>query len=334
MPTPRPRIAKANAVRERFKARRKPERDSAPILPNLQPGAADTGGSNPGQPAEGLEPLKARPGAGSSPADRLGRRVFEMSGTTVDPNAATPAVDPANPAVDPAPVAGDAVRVTDEPRDDDDQPMTLGEARRLRRENQRAKADNQEAINAAVQAAIAEARTQSKAEQEAAQAELVKKFGTVLGVTPAEEAKELTPEELIAAARTQAEEATALAAQRAQDAADARRELALHRAISGSEADPDQILDSTAFINDVAEIDITAADFDARVAAAVEAALVKNPRFRKAPAAVTPTPPVIDTPRSGGDLSAGNGDPNSGLPEDNSVEGLRAKRKKRLESRR
>jgi len=72
------------------------------------------------------------------------------------------------------------------------------------------------------------------------------------------------------------------------------------REAAADKADTAALLDSTSFLATVRDLDPSADDYAAQVAAAVDAAVTANPRFASAP--VVPA-------RSGGDTSTGTGEP-------------------------
>ncbi len=88
-----------------------------------------------------------------------------------------------------------------------------------------------------------------------------------------------------------------------QDMSDKLRDYQLRDAVREAavdKADTAALLDSTSFLATVKDLDPSADDYAAQVAAAVDAAVTANPRFASAP--VVPA-------RSGGDTSTGTGEP-------------------------
>lgn len=212
---------------------------------------------------------------------------------------------------------------------DDDEPMTLADARRIRRENQRLRADNKEAIAQAVadaaakaaEAAAAKAREEAEARFAEQQAELAKKFGQALGIVPAEEAeepKEVDPAELIEQAAAKAAESDARAAKAAAGERAAQVALAVHT--HAGEADPVALLDSNAFTKAIEALDPSADDFKTQLSAAIDRAVEANPRLLK---------PTAPPSRSGADMSAGNGDRDAGGPEPDDIDSLIKRRAER-----
>jgi hypothetical protein len=79
---------------------------------------------------------------------------------------------------------------------------------------------------------------------------------------------------------------------------DSKIQLAVYRSASKAGADPDALLDSRSFLTSVRELDTTAKDFDALVAAEIKSAIEKNPKLK-----TTPT----GAGRSGGEFPGGTG---------------------------
>lgn len=94
------------------------------------------------------------------------------------------------------------------------------------------------------------------------------------GLTP--DGKE-DPADQLRAAREAAEKAATNARQTAV-------ELAVYRTAGKAGADPDAVLDSRSFLNEVADLDPEAPDFGDKVTAAIKAALKKNSKLSAAPA--------------------------------------------------
>lgn len=175
-----------------------------------------------------------------------------MSDTTTASVATTepaaPTVDPATTAAPPAPPVTDPAPEKVEVWQDPDK--AKAEIERLRRENGSAR-------TTAKQQAADEAR-----------AELAQTIGKALGlvkddktpVDPAEITKQL---------------ADAQAAQRTTAV-----ELAVYRTATDHGGDPNALLDSRTFLAKVSDLDPSAADFTAQVAAAVKAAVADNPKLK------------------------------------------------------
>ncbi|MBV6758361.1 hypothetical protein [Rhodococcus opacus] len=122
--------------------------------------------------------------------------------------------------------------------------------------------------------------------------DLVASLGKLGGFTPAEGTD----------APADPADAIAAAEQRANDMAAQLADYTMRDAVrnAGADADVPALLDSTSFLAEVGQIDHSATDYAAQVAAAVESFVSANPRFASAP--VVPG-------RSGGDTSAGDGEP-------------------------
>jgi hypothetical protein len=78
-------------------------------------------------------------------------------------------------------------------------------------------------------------------------------------------------------------------------------ELAVYRGAAEQAGNPDALLDSRRFMAEVADLDPAAADFPAKVTAAIKAAVAANPTLKAAVQA--PAAP----PRSGGEFTGGPG---------------------------
>lgn len=210
---------------------------------------------------------------------------------------------------------------------DDDQPVTLSEARRLRRENQKLRGENKDAIAAAAAEAAEkaarqardEALAQAKAERDAERAEIGRALSQAFGIgLPEETETPPDPKELVEQATAKATEADQRAAAAEQRAAERDRELAVFR-LAG-DADPHELLDSRSFMRAIRDIDPSADGANAQIKAAIDAAVEANPRLLK----------DSNVPsRSGGDLSGGNGDPAAGGPVPTDIESLRKRRSAR-----
>lgn len=176
-----------------------------------------------------------------------------------------PPAPPGTPPAPPAPPAGDL------PTD----PAALHQMiRDLRQENASAR-------TTAKATAADEART-------ALAQEIGKALGLVQGDEPPDPAK-LT------------EQLTATQAQARQAAV----ELAVFRAAGAHQGDPSALLDSRSFLTKVAELDPTAADFPAKVDAAIKDAVSTNPKLKTAQVAGA----------SGADHAGGSGEQrNTGKP--------------------
>ena len=129
------------------------------------------------------------------------------------------------------------------------------------------------------------------------------------------------------AADEKAKAADAAAAKSARAEKNAQVELALYRAADAAGADASALLDSRTFLKGVKDLDPSAADFAEQVSAKVTAAIETNPRFKKA------SPRAAASPRSGGDLSAGNGEPKPNPADANDIDAIRAGWRRNRESR-
>jgi hypothetical protein len=137
----------------------------------------------------------------------------------------------------------------------------------------------------ALRAEVADWRTKF----EGAQQGIVDKIAAALGITNGDETPtvEQVTDQLTAAQK---------------DARERAVDLALYRAAGPAGADPDALLDSTAFRTRVAGLDPAADGFAEKVTTAITAAVKDNPRLAAGPAAA---------PRSGGQITGGsptNGD--------------------------
>lgn len=230
-----------------------------------------------------------------------------------------PAVEP-TPIPVPAPVVPETPPAPTPEVDPDDQPVTLGEARRLRRENQNLRqtreTDTQKAVSDAVTAANAAAAEQAAT----ARAELAREFGRVLGLVPDDTQAEPDPADLILAATTAREQAEAREAASHKKSRATTVENAILRH-AGRDVDANALLDSRSFLKSISGLDPDAADFTDQITTAIEDAVEADPRFAIAKA-VTPE-------RSGADLSAGHGDPSAGLDDSDYESLLNARHKRR-----
>jgi len=89
-----------------------------------------------------------------------------------------------------------------------------------------------------------------------------------------------------------AQQLKAAAEERDKAVAQARQtavELAVYRSSSGAGADASALLDSRAFLTQVADLDPAAADFGDKVSAAIKAAIKANPKLAAGPAVVAPS---------------------------------------------
>ena len=136
------------------------------------------------------------------------------------------------------------------------------------------------------------------------------------GILP-EEAEEVDPAQLIADAQALAAEKDKVARERDRAAREARVELEVFRSAATAGADANALLDSRSFLKSIKGIDPAAEGARDAILTAIEAAVEDNPRLSAAPAIPT---------RSGGDLSGGNGEPDSGAPEPMDIDSLRARR--------
>ncbi|TCO64380.1 hypothetical protein [Actinocrispum wychmicini] len=131
----------------------------------------------------------------------------------------------------------------------------------------------------ALRAEVADWRTRF----EGAQQGIVDKIATALGIgTDEAPTVEQVTDQLTAAQR---------------DARERAVDLAVYRAAGMAGADPDALLDSTAFRKRVAELDPAADGFAAKVTAAITAAVKDNPRLATSPATA---------PRSGAEITGGS----------------------------
>jgi hypothetical protein len=234
---------------------------------------------------------------------------LEQTATPAAPAATATPAEPATAPADQAPAATPAAPAA-EP---DTFPRAYveglrNEAARNRVAADQAKADGEAAAQAAAEAAAAQARE-----------EFAQTIGKALGLV--KEDAPVDPAELLNQATAAANQAQALAEQRAEEARKAQVELALFRAADKAGADSSALLDSRSFLGQVEGLDPTATDFASQVEAAVNAAVESSPKFRK-------DAPVLPASRSGGDLSAGNAD-KTPIGDDTSIEALREARRKR-----
>jgi hypothetical protein len=238
--------------------------------------------------------------------------------TTTENTPIEPAETPAAPIENP--VSGDSVQATDTDTvaadsDADKAAKTYDESyvKKLRDENAAARVKAKDAEKAAQEAA--------RQAQEAADAQksLTEKLGRALGFV--QDDAPLAPEELLKQA---AERESQIAAERdtvAERLRNYERRDALTRAATTNEGDLEAILDSRRVNEAIAKLDTTADDFASQVDAIVSAAIENNPKLKK-------TAVQVAAPRSGGDLSGGNGAPKP--TGDKSVEDvIRERREKR-----
>lgn len=175
-----------------------------------------------------------------------------------------------------------------------------------------------------IKAKEAETKAQEAARQaqEAAEAQkkLTENLGRALGFVQDE--TPLTSDELLKQA---AEREAQIAADRdavAERLRNFERRDALTRAVNapGVDGDLEAILDSRKVNEAIAKLDTNADDFSAQVAEIVSAAVESNPKLKKAPVQAA-------APRSGGDLSGGNGAPKP--TGDKSIDDLRREKRER-----
>lgn len=123
-----------------------------------------------------------------------------------------------------------------------------------------------------------------QAKAEGAQQSIVDKIAAALGLGGTGEAPtvEQVTEQLGTAQREARERAV---------------DLAVYRAAPSASANPDALLDSTAFRRRVADLDPTAEGFADKVATAMADALKANPRLAASP---------VTVPRSGGEITGGS----------------------------
>ncbi|MFF4026999.1 hypothetical protein ACFYY5_29540 [Nocardia elegans] len=223
-------------------------------------------------------------------------------------------------AVDATPDIGGDVQATEtdtpatEPEPSDKAAKSYDESyvRKLRDENAATRIKAKEAETKAQEAA--------RQAQEAADAqrELTEKLGRALGFVQDE--KPLTSDELLKQA---AEREAQIAAERdavAERLRNFERREALTSAVTSVDGDLEAILDSRKVNEAIAKLDTNADDFKAQVAEIVSAAVESNPKLKKAPAQVA-------APRSGGDLSGGNGAPKPNA--EKSIDDLRREKRER-----
>lgn len=141
-------------------------------------------------------------------------------------------------------------------------------------------------------------RAEDKQKAAAEQTDFMKKLAGLFGVQTDEE-KPPTPEEL---AKQLAEEQTRTKASddRARQTA---VELAVYKTAGTHGGDPDALLDSRAFANDIARLDPSAADFDEAVGKAVKKAVDANRKL----AAKAPEPTPEPTPAGGAPMDGAPG---------------------------
>lgn len=184
--------------------------------------------------------------------------------------------------------------------------------KKLRDEAAAARVKSKEAEKAAREAA------EKSAQIEKAQKELIDQVGRAFGFV--KDDATLSPEELLQQA-TEREQQIA----QERDSANERirnfeRRDALTQAVNKVDGDLDAILDSRKVNEAIAKLDTTADDFASQVDAIVSAAVESNPKLKKAPVQVA-------APRSGGDLSGGNGAPKPTA--DKTIDDLRREKRER-----
>lgn len=154
------------------------------------------------------------------------------------------------------------------------------------------------------------------------QAEVLERLAAAIGLTSDDDADDgedgegqaPDPEELSAAV-------TAAQAK----ARSAHVSLAVYRLSGEHDADPDALLDSRAFAEQVAELDPDADDFTDRVGEAIDAATAANPKLKATPTGQAPA----QAAPSGGEFAGGPGGQSTA---DKSVEDFRADRRQRRRS--
>jgi hypothetical protein len=165
---------------------------------------------------------------------------------------------------------------------------------------QQGSGDNLPDDPAALKTMIAELRRENASDRtgakqtaaEEARAEMAQQIGKALGLIKDDEPAD--PAKLT-------EQLTATQAQARQAAV----ELAVFRAAGSYQGDPNALLDSRAFLTKVADLDPTAADFAAKVDAAIKDAVTSNPKLKTVQAAGA----------SGADHAGGSGEQrNTGKP--------------------
>lgn len=98
---------------------------------------------------------------------------------------------------------------------------------------------------------------------------------------------------------------------------DKARELAIHKAATGLDVDPNALTDSISFNEALDALDSNADDYEAQVAQAVEAQIKRNPSMKGTPSAS----------RNGADFMAGQGTQQP--DDDNDIDALQRKRRER-----
>lgn len=186
----------------------------------------------------------------------------------------------------------------------------------LRAENAKSRQERNE-LRAEIEAAKTAGETAAQAAAEKATRELAQNLGKALGLVDADAAP--TPEALLEqakAAQAAAEQQRADAERTAQSASatakTAQVEAELYRRAVTAGADPLALIDSRTFMDraDVRALDPASAEFSTQVDAVIKAATDADPRYRAGRV----------SPRSGGNLAAGNGDPQSGATPPSSVQ--------------
>lgn len=106
----------------------------------------------------------------------------------------------------------------------------------------------------------------------------------------------------------QIEQLTAQLGQRDTDHRQTITELAIWKAAATHDADPQRLTDSRSFMQTVAGLDPTAADFGEKVAEAIEAAADRDAYFKAAPPAGQVPPPVAPPVSHVGEFAGGPSD--------------------------
>lgn len=249
--------------------------------------------------------------------------------TMSDPavNADTGAADGTPPAPVPAPAVAQIPPTTSPEGTDTGKTFSEEYVRELRAEAAKSRQERNE-LRTEIEAAKTAAEQAAQAAAEAAKAELTQNFGRALGLVTDDTPP--TPEALLEQARAAqlaAEQQRAEAERTAQTAAAAAKtaqvEAELYRRAVTAGADPLALIDSRTFMDraDVRALDPAAADFSTQVDALIKTAVDADPRYRAG---------RVSVPRSGGNLSAGNGDPQSGAPTQSSVQAFLDERFKTL----
>jgi len=217
---------------------------------------------------------------------------------------------PAAPPPTPGPVTS-APPPVPQPADSGDTPKVFAEdyVKELRAEAAKSRAERNE-LRSEIEAAKAAGQQAAQDAATKATQELTQSWGKALGFVSDD--TPVDPQVLLEqakAAQTTAEQQKVEAERTAQAAAQQAKvlqvEAELYRRATTAGADPLALIDSRTFMQraDVTALDPGSPEFGTAVDAVIRSALDADPRYRAGRVAV---------PRSGGNLSAGNGDPSSG----------------------